>query len=113
MEPQPLVSVNSSAANISVIKTQPSVRQIQGEMSEIATKQLRSLADASGARFYHANRLEDLNGVFEQVAAELRTVYSMAYTPTNLNYDGSFRKISVKVNKPDVVVRTRPGYYGR
>ena len=113
MEPQPLVSVNSSAANISLIKTQPSVRQIQGEMSEIATKQLRSLADASGARFYHANRLEDLNGVFEQVAAELRTVYSMAYTPTNLNYDGSFRKISVKVNKPDVVVRTRPGYYGR
>ena len=112
-EPQPKVAMTSSAANSSVIKQQQSVLQIQGEMSEIATKQLRSLADASGARFYHANRIEDLRGVFEQVAAELRTVYSMAYTPTNLNYDGNFRKISVKVNKPDVVVRTRPGYYGR
>ena len=113
MEPQPSVAMTSSAANSSVIKTQPFSRQIQSEMSEIATRQLRSLADASGARFYHANRIEDLRGVFEQVAAELRTVYSMAYTPTNLNYDGIFRKISVKVDKPDVVVRTRPGYYGR
>lgn len=54
-----------------------------------------------------------MKGVFEQVAAELRTVYSMAYTPTNLNYDGRFRKIRVQVNKRDVVIRTRPGYYGR
>ena len=112
-EPQPFVATTSSAANRSVINPQPSAQQIRSEMSEIATKQLHSLGDASGARFYHANRIEDLRGVFEQVAAELRTVYSMAYTPTNLNYDGSFRKISVKVNKPEVVVRTRPGYYGR
>jgi len=86
---------------------------VQAELSEIATKQLRSLAEASGGRFYHANRIGDLKGVFDQVAAEMRTVYSMAYTPTNLNYDGRFRKIRVQVNKPDVAVRTRPGYYGR
>lgn len=94
-------------------KSQSPVLQIQPELTEIATKQLHSLADASGGRFYHANRIGDLKGVFEQVAAELRTVYSMAYTPTNLNYDGRFRKIRVQVNKPDVGIRTRPGYYGR
>ena len=94
-------------------RTQSPFLQIQSELTEIATKQLHSLADASGGRFYHANRIGDLRGVFEQVAAELHTVYSMAYTPTNLNYDGRFRKIRVQVNKPDVVIRTRPGYYGR
>ena len=82
-------------------------------MTTIAKKQLQSLVDASGGRLYHADRIEDLKGVFEQVAAELRTVYSIAYTPTNLNFDGRFRKIRVLVNNPDVVVRTRPGYYGR
>ena len=87
--------------------------EIQSELTQIATKQLRSLADASGGRFYHASRIEDLKGVFEQVAAELRTVYSMAYTPTNQKYDGSFRKIRVQVSSSDVAVRTRPGYYGR
>ena len=94
-------------------KTQSPLHQIQSELTQIATRQLRSLAEVSGARFYHANRIGDLKGVFEQVAAELRTVYSMAYTPTNHNYDGSFRKIRVQVNARDVVVRTRPGYYGR
>lgn len=93
--------------------SQSPMHQVQAELTQIATKQLRSLADASGARFYHANRIADLKGVFEQVAAELRTVYSMAYTPTNQRYDGNFRKIRVQVNSADVVVRTRPGYYGR
>lgn len=82
-------------------------------LTDLAKEQLHALADASGGRFYHANRIDDLKGVFEQVAAELRTVYSMAYTPTNLNFDGRFRRIKVQVNRPEVVIRTRPGYYGR
>lgn len=82
-------------------------------LTELAKSQLLSLADASGGRFYHANRIEDLKDVFERVAAELRTVYSMAYTPTNLNFDGRFRRIRVQVNKPGVAIRTRPGYIGR
>ena len=106
--PRPLVATNAPA-----VKVQSPLLQIQNEVTEIATRQLQSLADASGARFYHASRIEDLRGVFEQVGAELRTVYSIAYTPTNLTYDGRFRRISVKVNRPGVVIRTRPGYYGR
>ncbi|MFY9574161.1 MAG: VWA domain-containing protein, partial [Blastocatellia bacterium] len=85
----------------------------QYEMTEVAWKQLQSLADASAGRLYHADRIEDLRGVFEHVAAELRTVYSMAYTPTNLNFDGRFRRIRVQVNRPDVAIRTRPGYNAR
>ena len=107
--PQPIIPANIPSA----AQSQSPLVQVQSEMTEIATKQLHSLADASGGRFYHANRISDLHGVFDQVAAELRTVYSMAYTPTNLNYDGRFRKIQVQVNKPGVAIRTRPGYYGR
>jgi VWFA-related protein len=82
-------------------------------ITEIAKKQLQSLADVSGGRFYHADRVEDLKGVFEQIAAELRTIYSIAYTPKNLDLNGRFRRVRVQVNRPDVGVRTRPGYYGR
>jgi VWFA-related protein len=88
-------------------------RQLETTMTEIAKKQLYSLAEASGARFYHADHIQDLKGVFEQVAAELRTVYSMAYTPTNRTFDGRFRRIRVQANQPGVAVRTRPGYYAR
>jgi VWFA-related protein len=107
--PQPIIPANIPPPALS----QSPLLQVQSELTEIATKQLHSLADASGGRFYHASRIADLKGVFDQVAAELRTVYSMAYTPTNLNYDGRFRKIQVQVNKPGVAIRTRPGYYGR
>lgn len=107
--PQPIVMDNRPPPTAA----QSPLLQIQSELTTTAKEQLHSLADATGARFYHANRISDLKGVFEQVAAELRTVYSMAYTTTNLNFDGRFRKIRVQVNKPDVVVRTRPGYYGR
>jgi VWFA-related protein len=94
-------------------KTTAPFVQIQPKVTEFAVKQLQSLADASGARFYHANRFEDLKGVFEQVAAELRTVYSMAYTPKDLLFDGRLRRIRVQVNQPGVAIRTRSGYYGR
>jgi VWFA-related protein len=87
--------------------------RIQPEMTAIARKQLQSLAEATGGRMYHANRIEDLHGVFEQVAAELRTVYSIGYSPANLNFDGRFRRIRVHLNRPDVGIRTRPGYFGK
>jgi hypothetical protein len=50
--------------------------------------------------FYHADRIERSESVFEQVAAEVRTIYSVAYTPKNFNFDGSFRRIQVQVNRP-------------
>jgi len=96
------------------IQTNVDMRKLStSTLTEMAIKQLHGLADASGGTFYHANRIEDLKGVFEKIAAEMRTVYSIAYTPANLRFDGSFRRIRVRASNPDVVVRTRPGYYGR
>jgi VWFA-related protein len=102
--PEPDAGYNNS--NSPLVRVQP-------KLTEIAIKQLRALADASGGRFYHANHFEDLKGVFEQVAAELRTVYSMAYTPKDTNFDGRFRRIRVQAAPPGVVIRTRSGYYAR
>jgi len=86
----------------------------QAELSGIAKDQLQQLADASGGRVFNADKIEDLKGIYEQVAAELRTVYSVAYAPTNQTFDGRFRRIVVKINQPpDSVARTRKGYYAR
>ena len=76
-----------------------------------AKTQLQELADASGGRVYNAHRIEDLKQVYDQVAAELRAVYSLAYAPGNLSADDTLRLTNVKVNRPDSVARTRHGYY--
>src|SRR5439155_10461591 len=79
----------------------------------LARKQLAALAESSGGVFFKAERPENLEGVYEKVAADLRTLYSIAYYPNNSNRDGTWRKLKVKVDKADVAVRARRGYFAR
>lgn len=78
-----------------------------------ARKQLEALAEQTGATMFKAERAEDLEGVYKQVAAELHSLYSMAYTPATVRNDGRWRGISVALNLPGVKVRTKRGYYAK
>jgi VWFA-related protein len=78
-----------------------------------ARKQLAMLADQTGAAMFKAERAEDLEGVYKQVAAELHSLYSIAYTPKTVRKDGQWRKISVALKSPGVKVRTKRGYYAK
>jgi VWFA-related protein len=80
----------------------------------IARQQLTELAGESGSLLYHARKVEDLNGVYEQVMRDLGTVYSIGYQPKNKPRDGSWRNVSVRlVNRPDLSARSKRGYYAR
>jgi Ca-activated chloride channel family protein len=62
---------------------------------------------------FKAEKVGDLAGVYKQVAAAIRTVYSVGYYPINAEKDGTFRRVRVLVNRPDAAVRTRKGYYAK
>lgn len=70
---------------------------------------LRELAERTGG-FAVANTNE-LEKPMERVMEEIRTHYELAYSPASEVYDGHFRKIEVKVDRPKVTVQTRSGYY--
>jgi hypothetical protein len=76
-----------------------------------ADSYLKSLAVKSGGRVLRADTLVSLPEAFSQIAAELRTQYSLGYYPTNKNHDDTYRKIRIKTTRKNVVVRSRPGYY--
>ena len=57
------------------------------------------------------NSLKDLDGVFERLADQLRTQYTLGFYSANEARDGKFRKLTVKVKKPGYAVKTRSGYY--
>lgn len=81
---------------------------------ENARRMLNLLAEETGGSYYYARKLADLNGVYEQVINDLGKVYSLGYTPTNTTRDSSWRAVNVTViNRPDLVARTRPGYYAQ
>ncbi|HEX8474514.1 MAG TPA: VWA domain-containing protein [Pyrinomonadaceae bacterium] len=46
-----------------------------------------------------------------QVDEDLHAYYVLTYSPQNQNFDGRFRQINLKVNRPGVEVQTRRGYY--
>ncbi|MGA7413799.1 MAG: VWA domain-containing protein [Bryobacteraceae bacterium] len=51
--------------------------------------------------------------VFDQIAAELRSLYEIGYVPSNSHPDGTFHKVEIHCKRPDAVIRSRSGYYAR
>lgn len=79
---------------------------------ETARNRLQELAETTGGVVFKAKTIDDLEGRYEEVASELRNVYSLGYSPTNNAHDGKYRKIRVKiVTRTGLTVRTRNGYY--
>ena len=79
-----------------------------------ARVRMQTLADRTGGRLNEIRRLEDLGRLYAEVAADLRTLYSIAYQPTSQRQrDGRWRAIRIDVSRPEVIARTRPGYYSR
>jgi len=65
-------------------------------------------ADTGGKAFMDTN---DLSGVFSQVQKDTSAYYVLGYTSTNHLKDGHFRRLKVQVNRPDVKLEYRAGYY--
>jgi VWFA-related protein len=78
-----------------------------------ARARLQSLADRTGGRLNEINRLEYMAQLYREVAANLRTLYTVAYQPPGDRPRGKWREIRVEVTQSDLTARTKPGYYVR
>ncbi|HYX53298.1 MAG TPA: VWA domain-containing protein [Candidatus Limnocylindrales bacterium] len=67
------------------------------------------LAEQTGGRLITVNNPDKLGKAFQQISDELRSQYSIGYTPTNEKHDGTFRKIEIKAK--DYHIQARKGYY--
>ncbi len=76
---------------------------------ERADQYLHDLARVSGARLYNAEQ-QNLDVAFRSVAEELRRQYSLGYYPKNAPRPGERRNVKVRVNRNELVVRTRDSY---
>jgi Ca-activated chloride channel homolog len=84
--------------------------QVNRRLYESARRELREMADKTAGRVYPVKDLKQLEPAYSQIAAELRTYYSMSYYPTNEKHNGKWRALRVKLNRPGLVAKTRPGY---
>ncbi|HXG64200.1 MAG TPA: VWA domain-containing protein [Blastocatellia bacterium] len=83
------------------------------EPNLIARRQLEMLAEETAGTVFKAEDEQDLDGVYQKVAAELRLLYTLAYAPKNTQYDGKYRRLNVTVSRDGTMVKTRRGYYAK
>ncbi len=65
--------------------------------------------DTGGKAFLDTN---DFSKAYAKVQADSETYYVLGYRSSNPNQDGRFRRIQVKLNRSDVKLEYRMGYYG-
>jgi VWFA-related protein len=77
---------------------------------------IRKLAQDTGGEAYFPQNVLEVTGLCQIIARDLRSQYTLSYSPSNAEYDGKYRRIEVKVKDPQhrkLIVRTRTGYYAR
>jgi len=77
---------------------------------------LIQLSRDTGGKYYYADSTPQLDKVFAQISAELRTQYLLAYYPSRRVADSDFRQIEIRVSPAGIpggpfTVRHRTGYY--
>lgn len=72
---------------------------------------MRQLAQETGGRSFFPIRIEDLAGVYAQIADELSSQYTLGYTSKNQLRNGAWRRVVVQVSRPNATPRTKKGYY--
>ena len=72
---------------------------------------LRTLSQETGGRVFFVELLPQLTSVYQTIADELVSQYTIGYSSRNPKRDGAWRTVRVIVDSPDAVARTKPGYY--
>jgi Ca-activated chloride channel family protein len=86
---------------------------LQVAMWTAARSRLKLVADRTGGTLNAISRLDEMGRLYAVVAAELRTLYTIEYQPQNLTRDGRWRTIKVEVSEPDLIARSRQGYFAK
>jgi VWFA-related protein len=71
---------------------------------------LKALAEETSARALFPATASELAGACETIADDLASQYLLGYAPSRPGGDGSYRTITVRVDRPGLRARARPGY---
>jgi VWFA-related protein len=77
---------------------------------DVANRYLHELSERTGARNYQGDSTQNLSSAFANIADELRRQYTLGYYPKTPAQAGQRRQIKVRVNQPNLAVRTRDSY---
>ena len=72
---------------------------------------LHQISEATGGQAFFPTTMKDVEAAYDKVVAQIRAQYSLGYTSTNTRLDGQWRKVEIKVKRPDARIQARKGYF--
>jgi VWFA-related protein len=72
---------------------------------------LRQLVEATGGQAFFPSAMKDVESAYEKVLAEIKGQYHLGYQSTNAAKDGAWRKVEIRLKRPDLRIRSRKGYF--
>lgn len=76
--------------------------------------QLSQLAAESGGEAFFPLSMKEIDAAYDRILAQIRAQYSLGFVSSNTARDGAWRKVEIKVRRPDLRdlrVQTRKGYF--
>jgi VWFA-related protein len=74
-------------------------------------KILERISRETGGRFFEVSKKESVGEIYSSIVEELRTQYSMGYTPDPDSAASGYHHLTLAAKRKDLTVQTREGYY--
>jgi len=72
---------------------------------------MRQFAQETGGRAFFPTQIAELAAIYGQISDELSSQYTVGYTSKNPRRDGAWRRVVVRVDRPNTIARTKLGYF--
>jgi Ca-activated chloride channel family protein len=72
---------------------------------------LAQITEATGGQAFFPFSMKEVDSAYEKILSQIRAQYSLGYASTNEKADGQWRKVEIKVRRPDVRIQARKGYF--
>jgi Ca-activated chloride channel family protein len=72
---------------------------------------MRQFAQETGGRAFFPTQISELANIYGQISDELSSQYTVGYTSKNPRRDGAWRRVVVRVDRPNTIARTKLGYF--
>jgi VWFA-related protein len=88
----------------------------QGSAATAQRQQLDRFAVMTGGQAFFPVSLKEIDKMYEKIQREIAARYSIGYTSTDERTDGAWRRVDIRLKRPDlknVRLRTRDGYFAK
>jgi Ca-activated chloride channel family protein len=90
---------------VGLLEHQPSSVKAEQRM------RLQQITEATGGQAFFPFSMKEVESAYDKILAQIRAQYSLGYASTNEKADGQWRKVEIKVKRPDIRIQARKGYF--